>query len=77
MRERKKMPRKRKTASPEIVSVSTFDELVSYVNKINPYENTIVLCGWWNTINNDNGKLEIKVLQFKKVPVSVLGKDGF
>ena len=53
-----------------IKKVETWDELLTFVESVNPYRNTIVLEGWMNEFVGD--RLKIKSLIFSTKPVELL-----
>ena len=60
-----KMPRKKTKR------VNCWEDLVSWIESLNPYENTIVLSGWINKVDKD-GTLKIDSLMFHRVSTDVL-----
>ena len=50
--------------------ITNWEELVTFVESINPYRKTIVLEGWMNEMCGD--RLKIKSLIFSTKPVEIL-----
>lgn len=49
----------------QIKHIHNWNELISFLNNMNYYQKTIVLCGWFQ--EHKNGKNKIKSLLFKTV----------
>ena len=58
----------------KIQQVKNWSELAEFVESINPYKQTIVLCGWINQIVGD--KTKIQTLVFETRPVEILKENG-
>lgn len=50
--------------------VANWDELISFIENINPYQKTIVLTGFINEVKN--GKVNIRELAFTTTSVKIL-----
>lgn len=53
-------------------SISNWEELIRYVERINPYKNTLIISGWVNKMDDSTGSTEIDTLVFTLSPVDVL-----
>jgi len=52
--------------------IRNWEDLINYIEKINPHQNTIILSGWINKLDGFTGETEIDTLIFNLTPVKVL-----
>ena len=56
-------------------TVTSWHELIEFVESMNPYKHTIVLSGFINRVELDNS-IRIQQLVFSTKPVEILTEDG-